>query len=457
MVNKEKVIRLFLGFVSRYISLKQAHLATLGGRGVEAKVWSELGVPKENGWLIERRREQNGKLIRSNQYRTHNQLITFGQILDGHEVEDAFVDAFHLDLCGTFSDKAMLDFRPVLPLILKSRGRCLAITVADARRNLALEQWPDFEARGNKLFGKKAQDIYTQLLSIQRNIPVSNKASDFIKPFDPEKATRREFGLLVELTELLQVQGFPWIPVVIERYVYVSRYQGQPFRMRTYFFHFEHKSRRNSEIIFANRWVESQLVFANEKEFQEVKTRKSSLLPVRITTTKKEDVVMSNSNAGQTSRLAELVKILGGSEETEYVQLRQDSRQLQAILAALNGVRATSGEAPAETFEARPDVDLGVKKARKIRKGWGDFSDREKIEWQLKALELKAAANGEWENGQWHKLLKNDFGHYTEELGRSLRAALSRTSGGFRDSFAMRISKVFEDEAGPYLDRLAKL
>jgi hypothetical protein len=221
--TKEQVIRFFLAFLSRYVPLGQAQLATLGGRGIEAGIWSELGVPSEHGWLIERSRERGGKLIRGHHYQIHNQLGTFDRILAGFGMDHAFIDGFHLDLCGTLSDNAIADFAPVVPLVLASKGRCLAITVADARRNLVLEQWPKFQKRGRKLFGKqKADDFYEQITAFQRNVPIKKDQPAFIKPFDPVKASRREFGLLVEFAELLSEQKLPWIPVAVERYIYCS-------------------------------------------------------------------------------------------------------------------------------------------------------------------------------------------------------------------------------------------
>ncbi len=83
---------------------------------MEAKIWSELQVPSEHGWLIERNRERASNLIINHRYGTHNQLRTFDRILAGYGEDREFIDAFHLDLCGTLCNTAIENFSPVLPL-----------------------------------------------------------------------------------------------------------------------------------------------------------------------------------------------------------------------------------------------------------------------------------------------------------------------------------------------------
>jgi hypothetical protein len=97
-----------------------------------------------------------------------------------------------------------------------------------------------------------------------------------------------------------------------------------------------------------------------------------------------------------------------------------------------------------------------ARRQRRIKKGWNDLTDKEKIAWQVKVVELKAQKGGKLDNGDWKQLLKSDFGYYNEDLGRSLRAAIARTSGNFRPMFEERIRTVFGDEAKQYLDRLPK-
>lgn len=435
---KEQTIRLFLSFVSRFIPLKEAKFATLGGRGLEAKIWKDFGIPPENGWLIERGHETGQKLIVNHCYKTQNQLGTFSKILAGYDNSCRFIDAFHLDLCGTLSNQAMVDFAPVLPVILKSNGRCLAITVADARRNLILEQWPSFQKRAKKLFGKQTEDIYSRLRIKQQSIPVNKNISSFIKPFDVEKATRREFGLLVELTELLKVCGLSWIPVEIKRYVYVSRYKNRPFRMRTYFFHFQDKNYKNPQMVFANAWANSELFFANTAQFQKIEAFIGTIL------TPEREENMSLTMIDLSGHVA--------VPKDELDRLIAKSQQLDAIMQALGKPAELASFDSPKMEEVIPNGS-----SRKVRKNWENLSDREQIVWQVKALEKRVSGKGHWQNGDWEEMLKRDFGYYNKKLGRSCRAALARTNGKFREMFKARVEKVFGSEAKPYLDRLAKI
>jgi hypothetical protein len=164
------------------------------------------------------------------------------------------------------------------------------------------------------------------------------------------------------------------------------------------------------------------------------------------------------------SKLSEIVKVLGGAEELEYNDLLAKSRQLdtisqqfETIAAAINKVSMPAVEKPTAPMAATAVVDTPKVEIRRKRMEFGELSDKEKIQWQISALETKAKSNGHWNSGKWEELLRNDFGYYNEGLGRSCRSALARTGGKFRANFRERIRTVFGEEARQYLDRLAKL
>lgn len=439
-MTKEQVIRQFLAFVSRFVPLKQAQLATMGGKGLEAKIWAEQGVPLSHGWLIERSAKHTARLIESHRFRTHNQLGTFHRILSGLEESKSFVDGFHLDLCGTLSVSALRNFSPVLPLVLKSTGRCLAVTVADARRNVTLEEWPACQTWAKRLFGVRAsQKIYADIVSQQERLPIRTDLPAFFASFDAVKAAKREFGLLVSLAMLLRSQGFGWVPVEMERYIYVSRYSGKPFRMRTYFFRFG-RSTSTPENTLADIWLSSKLFFTRNGEFGEIVHQP----PMRGTT-------MSVQN----SKLHDMAKVFGGEAYDEYKRLLSDSERLQTIMTA---IQASNGVvAPVSLVQASDGRKRGRPPGSKSRRKWEDLEEREQVEWLIKVLELKSANGGPLKNGEWKDLLKTDFGHYSEALGRSLRSAMARTSGNFRKKFTKRIGKIFGDEAPAYITRLDRL
>lgn len=442
MNPKEQVVRSFIRLLEGFIPLKEARIATLGGKGLEAQIWRELGVLPENGWLIERNHERRGKLIRTYRYRIQNHLGTFHQTLAG--LGKVHIDAMHLDLCGTITRNVAADLKSILPLILGSKGRCLAITVADSRRNLALEEWPRVEKRALKLFGaRRLKLLYNQLLEIQKRVPTKQYALPFSTPSDPAKATKREIGLMVELADLLKDLGQNSL-TTLARHIYVSRYQKRPFRMRTYFFRFQ--KNREDPSSFAETWANSHLFFANGDEFEEV------IVPVG-----QPDNLQKQGESMMKSKLGELVKVLGGAEEAEYNDLLAKSQQFETIAAAINQMSMPATEKPAAPMATTALVETPKVEIRRNKRNFAELSDRERIEWQLSTLETKTRTNGHWDNGKWEELLLKDFGYYNEDLGRSCRSALARTSGKFRANFKERIRTVFGEEARQYLDRLAKL
>lgn len=458
--NKEQVMRLFLSFLLRWVpfGISQAQLATLGGRGWEAKIWSELGVPKDHGWLIERSRKRAARLIAENRYLTQNQLGTFHTILAGLGEDRARIDAFHLDLCGQFCNTAITNFTPVLPLLLKSRGRCLAITVADQRGNLAVKYWPRFKARGKELFGAQAPEIYQQILAQQHCVPVKQRATDFIQPFSCVKGAKREFGLLVELAELLRTQQLPWIPAAIERYIYVSRYNRSHFRMRTYFFRFGEQFSDSPELVLADAWVNSPMFFANDEAFAEVVKPAAGIAVNVAVKTAVQIIRREPMNKQQHLVLSGYVAV----PQTDYDQLVADSQHLANILSAVNQSGNTP-EAPLTPPPAMQDpAHTPGKGNRRTRKAWSSFTPCEQIAWIFKALELRKSIGGKFTGPKgkaaWVKLLKEDFGYYKNHLGSSMRSCLARTNGEkFRPEFEARIREACGTSAQSYLDRLVRL
>jgi len=431
---KEQIIRLFLGFLSTHTPLSDARIATLGGKGIEAKIWAESGIPPEHGWLIELNRERGHRLIEDHRYRHHNRLGTFHQILRGQEGANAYIDGFHLDLCGTITDQVIRDFSPLLPLILQSTGKCFGVTVSDQRRNRSLEEWPKALERGEELFGKGMKDVLSKLEESQRQLPMRKDLPSFMAGFDPAKGARREFGLLVELLELFQKHP-SWTPTQIARYVYVSRYAGRPFRMRSFFVRFAPTLSPVSGVAIANMWAESPLSF-----YQDSTTFVEIQAPLKQRTRQKPGEPM-------TSRLGDVARALGGAELAEYEELVRNATALQQIRTAVDSVTIITPAAP----------PLRLTSPRKSAvKEWADLTDAEKVKWQIKTLELRMQSNGSWDE-VWKRTIETDFGGHTPELEKSLTSAIRRTAGKFRGPFEDRVRKVLGDEAPDYLERLAQV
>jgi hypothetical protein len=449
--TKEKVIQIFLNMVNCFVPLARAKLATLGGQGIEAKLWQEHGLPPENGWLIERSRDRARQLIAGHRYRTHNQLQTFHQILAGYGEEQAHIDGFHLDLCGTFGGALVKIFSSILPLVLNSDGRCLAITVADQRRNVALEQWPQYQRRAKHLFGNRYASFYTAIKNQQERVPVRQgvELPVFFRSFNADKAAKREVGLLVELSGLLCQLKLVKQPVEIERYIYVSRFHGRPFRMRTYLFHFGQNTGRVTGRMFADTWISSKLVYVNDDQMTVVN---ESLSDASATVgppnqpQEKGDVIMRYPSLN--AFMSKARDLAGPDVMKEFSQLLLDAERLDTIKQALGQSEQTQRSGAEES----PARKRGLR-----RRKWEMLTPREQIEWQVSLLEHKAKAGGVLINGDWKNYVEETFGYYDAHLGRSLRSAIAHCSGKFRPHFVNRIKKVLGDDAQAFLDRLSKI
>lgn len=230
---KEIVIRLLFDFFRSYMSPKDAVIATLGGWGLEATLWKEFEVQKENGWLIERNIDRRKVLIPNFPFHNVNQLGSFPRLFRSVKGEGVGVDFFHLDLCGTLEASYEL-IHQVLPLVLVSKGKCLAVTVADQRRNRSHENFKPVFIEGKKLFGKPVAEELLRHLKLEGAELATHLEGDV----HDEGIARREYGFFVHLAKVL---GDTKIERM-ERYVYHSEVgaRSASFRMRTYMFHLEH-------------------------------------------------------------------------------------------------------------------------------------------------------------------------------------------------------------------------
>lgn len=432
MEAKEQVIERFLQFVSRRVSLQQARLATLGGLGLEAKAWTNAGIPPEHGSLIEIDSTLARSLIKQYRYRTHDRLSAFHQVLSNYRET---VDGFHLDLCGTVSSQVTGDFVPTLPYILQSTGRCLAITVADARRNRALSHWPAVRQQGKEFFGRRYPSLFQELESLQRLIPIKKDPklpAFFRNGFDPHKGAKREYGLLVEVAEMLCRHKCTLQDM--ERYVYVSRYHDRPFRMRTYFLYFGQGGSKDPRLVLAQRWASSPLFFSDGGEFVAINPAATAA------STPKEKV-------GMKSKLAQVVALIGGEAQAEYEELLADREQLQSIRSALNGGVGAPGKAKNGAHVVQ-------------KRKWTDLSPKEQLEFRLMTLtrrtqHMSTGSYYDWNTRVFPELIRESFGRVPKNFSKSLGAMTARMGGKFRAGFIENVKQVLDpDEAKAYIERL---
>lgn len=266
---KLQVVKIFLAMIAKHVSnLREAVLATLGGYGIEAELWQNAGVQPENGWLIENGRKLSSKLIKGFNFRNCGNLETFPDLFSGAKGKSAGVDGFHLDLCGTIEPK-LNELANILPLVRRGIGHCLAVTVADARKNLTLEHFPEADKELQKVLGKKHDEFLENLLCEQNLLAEKPGAT-----FDPENGEKREAGFFLTFVNALsKIKGSKvFLPDFLERYVYVSRYGKKPFRMRTYLFHFGHEfiERKKVALSLAQLWQKSELFEFSSGSFKPV-------------------------------------------------------------------------------------------------------------------------------------------------------------------------------------------
>ncbi len=468
MQPKERIIEMFLQMIAGFKPLVEAKLATLGGKGFEAEIWLRHNVPEKQGFLIEWDNDLGNDLIRRFQYRFCPNLEQFPSRLRQVHGKDAYVDAFHLDFCGT-AETRITEIQNTLQLIsAKNSARCLAITVHDARENKSIKQHGKIKlALEEMLNADEAEVFFQKLIAQQKSLPkakTDHLPTFFKQHFDPIKGAKREFGLFVLLLQaMIQQGGNILFPDRIERYVYVSRFMNarRPARMRTYLFHFACDGREFTQANIRSlleQWVNSNLWWVKEDEVISVFTH--PIPEVRQTmTTLKFDKLQTIATAVGGEALEEFEALLAAAQNSTG-----DGTTLQEIADILMRrgkimvVEApASPQAPTTPHEPTRAPRRGGRNS-KPKQSWDALSKREQIEWKIKALETKKENGGKFPKNVWDKMLKDDFGAYNKHLAASLRSNLARTSGStFRPQFEARIREVFGKDAKPLLDRLAKL
>ncbi len=447
---KYKVLERFLGFVSEFCPLSRARLGTMGGSGHEATIWAEHNIPARNSWLVEQNPTKGSALIESfGGARHQNDLGSLETTLNATEA-NASIDGFHLDLCGILTDSVVVDMKPVLRLVLKSDGRVLGISVADQRLNPVYAEWDKFMSRAYTLFGPSATQIFADLVAEQRRIPVPPPASPRFKPFDPVKGAMREFAVLVNLAGILVKAHVQ--PNHIERYVYVSRSTGRPFRMRTYLFHFDLTTTLFGASEMAEVWIKSPLYFVTTSGLQVVE--KPSQTENNAQTEKKGLHMVRTLKDVPTEMLHRKLRKLAEALDPNAVQYL-DSLELKAdafdrMSDYFNQVRELRPAAAAVTVEppiTTPPAPLPPPSARRSRKKnksaeetsealakWLGMPLKDKIPLVISLAELRKADPGRFST-ECNRLMAQHFGAKPGEIARSVQQTLARTSGKFRDTY----------------------
>jgi hypothetical protein len=270
--SKQRVLELLVDFLSDYAPLPDQRVATLGGKGCEAVVWRQKGVRPENAWLIERDASRARKLVSRHPSFCHiyGDLNTFAEAIRRQYFGRATLDFFHWDLCGTV-EPVLKDIRVVLPLLATGFSKCLAVTVADSRRNLSIENPKSFRELCDVLLSDAWKGLNGKLVAQHAELV---RLRDSLCA-DPNKSALRETATLLflqialsslkkrdgrysvtempqffksgeipstekeaaRLRSFLKMRRTIVFPEHLERILYWSNKSG--FRMRTYFLHFK--------------------------------------------------------------------------------------------------------------------------------------------------------------------------------------------------------------------------
>ncbi|OGL73361.1 hypothetical protein A3E39_02290 [Candidatus Uhrbacteria bacterium RIFCSPHIGHO2_12_FULL_60_25] len=249
------------------VSLVHAQIATMGGAGLEYERWRSLHIPPTHCWLVEHDPASARKLRHA--YPLANHVRALADLPTAvHKANDnqARLDMFHLDLCGTV-EPSIRDLTNILPLLLNGKGRILAVTMADQRGNRSLNEPKLVQRICARLFGSHWNELWSNLVDLHSQEPVIREGVRA----DPEKVALREAGALLYLLlafsairregaryearkeryplmhflrfrergerrylKLMQQGSVITLPSHVERYVYWS--DESNFRMRTLLF-----------------------------------------------------------------------------------------------------------------------------------------------------------------------------------------------------------------------------
>ncbi len=449
--TKLRVLTAFLTFARRYTGAGKGIFVTMGGEGIEARLWKKAGIPPRHGYLIERGRSSGQALLREYGYCLSNDLASFARTLTAIHGAGSRIDSLHLDLCGTLECKVTA-VQPLVPLVVNSEGRCLAITVSDQRGNRALAHEQKLLSEASRVLGEsKAQTLMDHFMQQQMQVPTNATLPAFLRQADPRKGALRELSLFLTMLSLLggENETVTALPDAMERYLYVSRWSHTPFRMRSYFFHLatlEGVGMPSAALALKERWVASPLQYIGSA---------TELLIPGETPSSQEELMYE--------KLQQIAEVAGGPVLAEFKSLLASVKNASALEERLRKISVlVNGTAPAPKkpgpraeLERHPEADAPIRRrsGRKLEK-----AETTAIELNL----LRAASKSSKDEG---RALEQVYAKSAKALGisrlkkrrRILGAHLARTQGKFRGRFVASVlaTSVGSEEAA--LKELAAL
>lgn len=421
---KEFLIRLYLELLLSFIPPQDAVVATLGGKGLEAKVWLELGI--REGWLVERKRALSRALIQSLPFHHCSNLEALPSVMEAvFGARAPYIDFLHLDLCGVLETKESIRiYGPLLPLVLASRARCLAVTVADQRRNLTLEHFDAVLTRANDLLGSDfVQHVLAHLHAEQELV-----ADQGFGAPDTRKAALREFGTLFRLAELF-IQSGATVPFEVQRFVYQSSNgrNAHTFRMRSYHIQFSAPDAPAADQRhFARRvvkaWLSGSLQVVQSGGVQRVLTPPS---------THKEIIIMSSMKLTLEERFPNATRVLPsilqsdfGTEVAELLSIAdKEAKETVGTATVLDAFERLAQQFRAGEVVQKPTEQPVL---------WDDETD---LGLKLRLLRASQSGDSELFEAAKRRVIAVKKWQKDKRAGRRVGGMLARTQGKFRAGY----------------------
>ncbi len=219
---------------------KSAKVLTLGGIGRSTRALMSEGFPIEQITIVERNRTRAAMLRRQPEfgpaYIFHGPLSKAAQMMESAVGSRASVDVLDIDSDGT-AVSLMGEVAPCMPLLARGLGKILVLTVADTRRNQALDDVPGTLATIRNCFQSSPNGIewlesriWPRLLAEHASYVPTHR---FDHSADPAKAALRELHTVVEVVQMAHLSSLDLDPAFGGRFLYLG---DAGFRMRSYFF-----------------------------------------------------------------------------------------------------------------------------------------------------------------------------------------------------------------------------
>lgn len=223
--------------------VSEAWLVGLGGQGTWVGEWLSGGFMSDHIYLVERDKKRAERIMRCETVKKakhirlcQTALRNFPSVFMAERGRKLGIDVLDLDFNGTL-ESALKDVSAVMPLVARGKGKVLALTVADSRRNQSLNDVAKAAKQIQAFFSEGSEQAMLetawQRLCVEH---ASHRATHtFPGGGDPLKAAFRELTTIVQLAKIAKAHGLEIDPNYGQRFIYTG---DDAFRMRRFFLRF---------------------------------------------------------------------------------------------------------------------------------------------------------------------------------------------------------------------------